>query len=104
MTFLPMHWLGLSGMPRRIPDYPDIYWAWNFVCSLGSFISALGLFFFFFLILKMFINKSNIYLLYNTYLGHSGNYGLLAYNIFNKSKMEVFIKFLYFAGLCNHLI
>jgi heme/copper-type cytochrome/quinol oxidase subunit 1 len=45
-----MHFLGLAGMPRRIPDYPDIYWAWNYVSSLGSLVSVVGVFVFFYLL------------------------------------------------------
>jgi heme/copper-type cytochrome/quinol oxidase subunit 1 len=37
-------------MPRRIPDYPDAFAGWNAVASFGSYISGLGLIFFFYVI------------------------------------------------------
>jgi len=57
ITFFPMHFLGLAGMPRRIPDYPDAYSGWNAVSSFGSYISLFGLFFFFFVIYSSFTGE-----------------------------------------------
>lgn len=43
LTFFPMHWLGLAGMPRRIPDYPDVFASLNWWASVGSFMTFAGL-------------------------------------------------------------
>jgi cytochrome c oxidase subunit 1 len=57
ITFLPMHFLGLSGMPRRIPDYPDSYAFWNAVASFGSILSGLGAVLFFVIVFIIFREK-----------------------------------------------
>ena len=44
LTFFPMHFLGLEGMPRRIYTYaPDMNWNfWNFCATMGAYITAVG--------------------------------------------------------------
>ena len=52
LTFFPMHFLGLQGMPRRIPDYPDAFHGWNYVASIGSYISGASVLVFLFLVFR----------------------------------------------------
>jgi heme/copper-type cytochrome/quinol oxidase subunit 1 len=54
LTFFPMHFLGLAGMPRRIPDYPDAYAGFNEIASFGSMMSTLALLVFFYLLYETF--------------------------------------------------
>lgn len=54
VTFFPMHFLGIAGMPRRIPDYADIYGFWNIIASYGSYFSGFGVLLFIFIIYSAF--------------------------------------------------
>ena len=60
VTFFPMHFLGLAGMPRRIPDYPDSYSGWNFIASYGSYLSSVSTLFFFYIVYYTFVYGESV--------------------------------------------
>ncbi len=57
LVFFPQHFLGLQGMPRRIADYPEAFAGWNFVSSIGSYISGVGMLVFLFGVIQAFVRK-----------------------------------------------
>ena len=57
LTFFPMHFLGLNGMPRRYPDYPAAFAGWNLIASFGSYIGGLSVLIFLFVVFKTFTSK-----------------------------------------------
>lgn len=57
VTFFPQHFLGLAGMPRRIPDYPDAFAGWNLVSSVGAGISLFAAVFFLYVGYRIFKDK-----------------------------------------------
>lgn len=59
MTFFPMHFLGLMGMPRRMPDYPIMYSGWNLISTIGSTIAIASVFMFFFIMWSAMSKKEN---------------------------------------------
>jgi len=57
VTFFPMHFLGIAGMPRRIPDYPDAFLVFNKMASYGANISLLSGILFLYIILEAFLSS-----------------------------------------------
>jgi cytochrome c oxidase subunit 1 len=52
ILFFPQHFLGLAGMPRRIPDYAVQFADWNMVSSIGAFIFGFSQLIFLYIVIK----------------------------------------------------
>ena len=52
VLFFPQHFLGLAGMPRRIPDYSLQFAEFNLISSVGGFAFGLAQVFFLYIIVK----------------------------------------------------
>jgi cytochrome c oxidase subunit 1 len=57
LVFFPQHFLGLAGMPRRIADYPDAFAGWNYISTMGSYVSAAAAILFLFITVQSFVRK-----------------------------------------------
>jgi cytochrome c oxidase subunit I len=57
LTFFPQHFLGAAGMPRRYADYPDAFWGWNFISSIGAYIGGIGVLVFLGVLADAFVRK-----------------------------------------------
>ena len=57
MIFFPQHFLGLDGMPRRIPDYSPAFAEWNWISTVGYMVMAGGMAIFFVNLLLSFLVK-----------------------------------------------
>ncbi len=55
VTFFPMHFLGLAGMPRRIPDYALQFANFNAIASVGAFIFGLSQLLFLYIVIRTII-------------------------------------------------
>ena len=60
VTFFPMHFLGLAGMPRRIPDYADSFQYWNKLASYGSSISLVSAIIFFYSVNHFMVHHKSV--------------------------------------------
>jgi cytochrome c oxidase subunit 1 len=69
VCFFPMHFLGLAGMPRRIPDFPDAYTQWNTIASVGSIITMVSTTFFCYIIFVTFTSNDRVG--YNPWRNHT---------------------------------
>lgn len=75
LTFFPQHFLGLNGIPRRYSDYPDSFYIWNLISSIGAFLSLFSLIIFRIIVLEAFHKKS----IFESAFGSSSNLELIIF-------------------------
>jgi cytochrome c oxidase subunit 1 len=51
VTFFPQHFIGLAGMPRRIPDYAVQFADFNMISSMGAFLFGTSQLLFLFIVI-----------------------------------------------------
>lgn len=56
LTFFPMHFSGLAGMPRRIPDYNPLFANWNMLSSVGSFLFGAAQVLFLYIVIRAIVS------------------------------------------------
>jgi cytochrome c oxidase subunit 1 len=52
LTFFPMHFVGLAGMPRRIPDYALQFSDYNMLATIGAFGFGFAQILFLYIVIK----------------------------------------------------
>nr|NP_049605.1 cytochrome c oxidase subunit 1 [Tetrahymena pyriformis]AAD41950.1 cytochrome c oxidase subunit 1 [Tetrahymena pyriformis] len=92
VAFVPQFYLGFSGMPRRIHDYPVVFMGWHSMSTAGHFITLIGIMFFFLMIFDSHIERRAAT---SSTLGLPRWYKRISYYIFkirylqhNKAKMN----------------
>jgi len=65
ITFFPIHFLGLAGIPRRYSDYPDTYMFWNIISRLGSIVSLMSVVYFLFILWESLVRHRPAFMVNN---------------------------------------
>nr|BDI27946.1 cytochrome c oxidase subunit 1 [Cylindrotaenia sp. MN-2022] len=91
LCFLPMHYFGLCGLPRRVCIYEPSYNWVNMICTIGSFISAFSGCFFIFILWESLVNRNEVLGFYGSAscmtnlvhvpVSHHNNYFTYNYNV-----------------------